>query len=90
MLSRPILHICSCHILLVFICSLLCVSVAGKEKNKKKEALNIIYTPEPDPLAIQPQPHSNIRPLEEVSLISDSICVIREGIDVSHYQGTID
>ena len=52
--------------------------------------MNIIYTPEPDPLAIQPQPHSNIRPLEEVSLISDSICVIREGIDVSHYQGTID
>lgn len=90
MLSRPILHICSCHILLVFICSLLCVSVAGKEKNKKKEALNIIYTPEPDPLAIQPQPHSNIRPLEEVSLISDSIYAIREGIDVSHYQGTID
>jgi lysozyme len=64
---------------------------ARKEKKTEKKVLPVAAAmPVPDPVVSVPRNHSNLAPVPEYNLLSDADYLLREGIDVSHYQGDID
>lgn len=76
--------------LLMFCC---CVprSVARNEKKAKKKVVSAVpVVPVPDALVPVSRSHRNLSPVPEYKLLGDADYLQREGIDVSHYQGSID
>ena len=60
-------------------------------KKKKKKTVVEIYMPEPDAMAVKPEPHHRVIPVKEVRDLNLFYAEDgRNGIDVSHYQGNIN
>ena len=77
-------------LLLLFVFGTCCgIQTDARKKNEKKRT-PVIRTPEPDPEIIFTPLHANLTPQDEVMPPADREMRWKEGIDVSHYQHTVD
>ena len=77
-------------LLLFFVFGTCCGVQTDARKHKEKKRTPVIRTPERDPEIIFTPLHPNLTPQEEVSPPADREMRWKEGIDVSHYQHTVD
>lgn len=78
-------------LLILFLLPSLSIEAAQDKKKDKKKEIVLPHTPQPDPF-IQIHTDTKLKesPVANSSGMSKNINTIIEGIDVSHYQGTID